>query len=197
MSASQHSIAHACKSNSDIHPNGLGCPDHNRHQRNRYENIALDLFESDILSVLPSRLKAVLLLGAGFANSDNRDGRFRSFYFRQGWTVQKPGISHQALSSYLGTVVEHGLLIRLSKGHPKDRRKGAQPVIFYAVPEFEDLCRLVATKTKDDFTRKKSPAVVARIVDNAQKVSITVLQPPTDDVSSGRDTKIDLLHKIT
>ena len=215
MSASQHTIAHACKSTSDIHHNGFSCPDHNRHQHYRYENIVLDLFESDILSVLPSHLKAVVLLGAGLANSDNRDGRYRSFYFRQGWTAQKLGISRQALSSYLGTMVEHGLLVKLGKGHPKNRRKGAQPVIFYAVPEFEDLCRLAAAKTRDDFTRKKSPADVARIVDNAQKVSTTVLQPPTGKVSSardtllstardtlterlstGRDTKIDLLPEI-
>ena len=188
MSTSQHTIAHACKSTSEIHPNGFSCPDHNPHQHFRYENIVLDLFESDILSVLPSHLKALVLLGAGLANSDNRDGRYRSFYFRQGWTAQKLGISRQALSSYLGAVVEHGLLIKLGKGHPKNRRKGAQPVIFYAVPEFEDLCRLAATKTKADFTRKKSPADVARIVDNAQKVSTTVLQPPAGKVSSGRDT---------
>ena len=158
--------------------------------------IVLDLFESDILSVLPSHLKAVLLLGAGLANCDNRDGRYRSFYFRQGWTAQKLGISRQALSSYLGAAVEHGVLVKLGKGHPKNRRKGAQPVIFYAVPEFEALCRLAATKTKDDFTRKKSPADVARIVDNARKVSTTVLQPPSGRVSSGRDTKIDLLPEI-
>ena len=188
MSASQLTIAHACKSTSDIHHNGFSCPDHNQHQHFRYENIVLDLFESDILSVLPSHLKAVVLLGAGLANSDNRDGRYRSFYFRQGWTAQKLGISRQALSSYLGAAVEHGILVKLGKGHPKNRRKGAQPVIFYAVPDFEDLCRLAATKTKDDFTRKKSPADVARIVDNAQKVSTTVLQPPTERVSSGRDT---------
>ncbi|MCY4061182.1 MAG: hypothetical protein OXG53_02310 [Chloroflexi bacterium] len=215
MSASQHTIAHACKSTSDIHQNGLYNPDHNQHQHHRYENIVLDLFESDILSVLPSHLKAVLLLGAGLANSDNRDGRYRSFYFRQGWTAQKLGISRQALSSYLGAVVEHGLLIKLGKGHPKNRRKGAQPVIFYAVPEFEDLCRLAATKTRDDFTRKKTPADVARIVDNPRKVSTPVLQPPSERVSTardtllsserdtltgrlstGRDTKIDLLPEI-
>ena len=188
MSASQHTIAHACQSTSDIHSNGFICPDHNRHQHFRYENIVLDLFESDILSVLPSHLKAVVLLGAGLANSDNRDGRYRSFYFRQGWTAQKLGISRQALSSYLGTAVEHGVLVKLGKGHPKNKRKGAQPVIFYAVPEFEDLCRLAATKTKDDFTRKKSPADVARIVDNSERLSTPVLQPPTDKVSSGRDT---------
>ena len=215
VSASQHTIAHARKSTSEIHANGVSCPDHNRHQHFRYENIVLDLFESDVLSVLPSHLKAVVLLGAGLANSDNRDGRYRSFYFRQGWTAQKLGISRQALSSYLGAMVEHGVLIKLGKGHPKNRRKGAQPVIFYAVPEFEDLCRLAATKTKEDFTRKKSPADVARIVDNAQKVSTPVLQPSnervsngrdtllstgrdtlTERLSSGRDTKIDLLHKI-
>jgi len=215
VSASQHTIAHARKSTSEIHANGFSCPDHNQHQHYRYENIVLDLLESDILSVLPSHLKAVVLLGAGLANSDNRDGRYRSFYFRQGWTAQKLGISRQALSSYLGTMVEHGVLIKLGKGHPKNRRKGAQPVIFYAVPEFEALCRLAATKTKADFTRKKSPADVARIVDNAQKVSTTVLQPSNGKVSSerdtllstgrdthtgklstGRDTKIDLLPEI-
>jgi len=184
VSASQHTIAHACKSTSEIHPNGFSFPDHNQHQHYRYENFVLDLFESDILSVLPSHLKAVVLLGAGLANSDNRDGRYRSFYFRQGWTAQKLGISRQALSSYLGAAVEHGVLVKLGKGHPKNRSKGAQPVIFYAVPEFEDLCRLAATKTKDDFTRKKTPADVARIVDNARKVS------------TGRDTKIDLLPEI-
>ena len=188
MSASQHTIAHARKSTSDIHANGFSCPDHNQHQHFRYENIVLDLFESDILSVLPSHLKAVVLLGGGLANSDNRDGRYRSFYFRQGWTAQKLGISRQALSSYLGAMVEHGVLIKLGKGHPKNRRKGAQPVIFYAVPEFEALCRLAATKTKDDFTRKKSPADVARIVDNAQRVSTSALQPSKGKVSSGRDT---------
>lgn len=215
MSASQHTIAYARKSTSEIHANGAGCPDHNRHQHHRYENIVLDLFESDILSVLPAHLKAVVLLGAGLANSDNRDGRYRSFYFRQGWTAQKLGISRQALSSYLGTVVKHGILIKLGKGHPQNRRKGAQPVIFYAVPEFEDLCRLAAAKTKDDFTRKKTPADVARIVDNAEKVSTPALQPRSERVSAGRDTllsngrdtltgrlstgrdtKIDLLHKI-
>ena len=215
MSASQLTIAHARKSTSDIHPNGVSCPDHNQHQHHRYENIVLDLFESDVLSVLPSHLKAVVLLGAGLANSDNRDGRYRSFYFRQGWTAQRLGISRQALSSYLGTVVKHGVLIKLGKGFPKNRRKGDQPVIFYAVPEFEDLCRLAATKTRDDFTRKKTPADVARIVDNAQRVSTTVLQPPservstardtllssgrdtlTERLSSGRDTKIYLLPKI-
>jgi len=188
VSTSQHTIAHDRKSTSDIHPNGFSCPDHNPHQHFRYENIVLDLFESDILSVLPSHLKAIVLLGAGLANSDNRNGRYRSFYFRQGWTAQKLGISRQALSSYLGAVVEHGVLIKLGKGHPKNRRKGAQPVIFYAVPEFEDLCRLAGTKTKADFTRKRSPADVARIVDNAQKVSTPVLQPPAAKVSSGRDT---------
>ncbi|MDE0463457.1 MAG: hypothetical protein OXH93_13665 [Caldilineaceae bacterium] len=188
MSASQHTIAHVHKSTSDIQLNGFAFPDHNRHQHHRYENIVLDLVESDILSVLPSHLKAVVLLGAGLANSDNRDGRYRSFYFRQGWTAQKLGISRQALSSYLGAMVEHGVLVKLGKGHPKNRRKGAQPVIFYAVPEFEALCRLADTKTKDDFTRKKSPADVARIVDNAERVSTTVLQPPAGKVSSGRDT---------
>ena len=215
MSASQHTIAHAHKSTSAIHPNGVSCPDHNQHQHHRYENIVLDLLESDILSVLPAHLKAVLLLGAGLANSDNRDGRYRSFYFQQRWTAEHLGISRQALSSYLGTVVKHGVLIKLGKGYPKNRRKGDQPVIFYAVPDFEDLCRLAATKTKDDFTRKKSPADVARIVDNAQRLSTTVLQPPTERVSTerdtllssgrdtltermttGRDTKRDLLLKI-
>ena len=188
MSASQHTIAHARKSTSEIHPNGVSCPDHNQHQHHRYENIVLDLLESDILSVLPAHLKAVLLLGAGLANSDNRDGRYRSFYFQQGWTAEHLGISRQAFSSYLGTVVKHGVLIKLGKGYPKNRRKGDQPVIFYAVPSFEDLCRLAATKTKDDFTRKKSPADVARIVDNAQRLSTTALQPPTQRVSTGRDT---------
>ena len=215
MSASQHTIAHAHKSTSEIHSNGVSCPDHNQHQHHRYENIALDLLESDILSVLPAHLKAVLLLGAGLANSDNRDGRYRSFYFQQRWTAEHLGISRQALSSYLGTVVKHGVLIKLGKGYPKNRRKGDQPVIFYAVPDFEDLCRLAATKSKDDFTRKKSPADVARIVDNAQRVSTSALQPPTERVSTerdtllstgrdtltervttGRDTKRDLLLKI-
>lgn len=215
MSASQHTIAHARKSTSDIHHNGVTCPGHNHHQHFRYENIVLDLLESDILSVLPAHLKAVLLLGAGLANSDNRDGRYRSFYLRQGWTAERLGISRQALSSYLESFVKHGILIKLGKGHPKNRRKGAQPVIFYAVPDFEDLCRLAATKTRDDFTRKKTPADVARIVDNAQRLSTTALQPPTGKVSSGRDTllssgrdtlterlstgrdtKIDLLLKI-
>ena len=214
MSASQHTTAHARKSTPDIHPNGAGYPDHNRHQHHRYENIVLDLFKSDILSVLPSHLKAVLLLGAGLANCDNRDSRFRSFYFQQGWTAERLGISRQALCSYLGIVVRHGLLIKLGKGYPKNRNKGDQPVTFYAVPEFEDLCRLAATKTRDDFTRKKSPADVARIVDNARKVSTPVLQPSneklstardtllsserdthTGRLSSGRDTKIDPLHK--
>ena len=188
MSTSQHTIAHARKSTSAIHPNGVSCPDHNQHQHHRYENIVLDLLQSDILSVLPAHLKAVVLLGAGLANSDNRDGRYRSFYFQQGWTAERLGISRQAFSSYLGTVVKHGVLIKLGKGYPKNRRKGDQPVIFYAVPDFEDLCRLAATKTKDDFTRKKSPADVARIVDNAQRLSTTALQPPTERVSSGRDT---------
>ena len=215
MSASQHTIAHARKSTSAIHPNGVSCPDHNQHQHHRYENIVLDLLQSDILSVLPAHLKAVVLLGAGLANSDNRDGRYRSFYFQQGWTAEHLGISRQAFSSYLGTVVKHGVLIKLGKGYPKNRRKGDQPVIFYAVPDFEDLCRLAATKSKDDFTRKKSPADVARIVDNAQRLSTTVLQPPTERVSTerdtllssgrdtltervttGRDTKRDLLLKI-
>ena len=215
MSASQHTTAHACKSTSDIHPNGAGYPDHNRHQHHRYENIVLDLFKSDILSVLPAHLKAVLLLGAGLANCDNRDSRFRSFYFKQGWTAERLGISRQALCSYLGAVVRHGLLIKLGKGYPKNRNKGDQPVTFYAVPEFKDLCRLAATKTKDDFTRKKSPADVARIVDNTRKVSTTVLQPSneklstardtllsserdthTGRLSTGRDTKIDLLPEI-
>ena len=204
MSASQHTIAYARKSTSDIHPNGVSCPDHNQHQHHRYENIVLDLLQSDILSVLPAHLKAVLLLGAGLANSDNRDGRYRSFYFQQTWTAQQLGISRQALSSYLGIVVKHGLLIKLGKGYPKNRRKGDQPVIFYAVPDFEDLCRLAATKTTNDFTRKKSPADVARIVDNAQRLSTTALQPPTQRVTSGRDTllstardtKRDLLLKI-
>ena len=204
VSASQHTIAHARKSTSTIHPNGVSCPDHNQHQHHRYENIVLDLLQSDILSVLPAHLKAVVLLGAGLANSDNRDGRYRSFYFQQGWTAEHLGISRQAFSSYLGTVVKHGVLIKLGKGYPKNRRKGDQPVIFYAVPDFEDLCRLAATKSKDDFTRKKSPADVARIVDNAQRLSTTALQPPTERVSterdtllsSGRDTKRDLLLKI-
>ena len=205
----------AHKSTSEIHPNGVSWPDHNQHQHHRYENIVLDLLQSDILSVLPAHLKAVVLLGAGLANSDNRDGRYRSFYFQQGWTAERLGISRQAFSSYLGTVVKHGVLIKLGKGYPKIRRKGDQPVIFYAVPDFEDLCRLAATKTKDDFTRKKTPADVARIVDNAQRLSTTVLQPPTDRVSTerdtlllsgrdtltervttGRDTKRDLLLKI-
>ena len=188
MSASQHTIAHARTSTSDIHRNGVSSPDYNQHQHHRYENIVLDLFESDILSVLPAHLKAVLLLGAGLANCDNRDSRFRSFYFQQGWTAQQLGISRQALCSYLGTVVKHGLLIKLGKGYPKNRRKGDQPVIFYAVPDFEDLCRLAATKTRDDFTRKKTPADVARIVDNSERLSTTALQPPTDRVTSGRDT---------
>ena len=215
MSASQHTTAHARTSTSDIHRNDVSSPDYNQHQHHRYENIVLDLFESDILSVLPARLQAVLLLGAGLANCDNRDSRFRSFYFRQGWTAERLGISRQALSSYLGTVVKHGLLIKLGKGYPKNRRKGDQPVIFYAVPDFEELCRLAATKTKDDFTRKKTPADVARIVDNSQRVSITALQPPagrvstgrdtllsserdtlTERLSTGRDTKIDLLPEI-
>ena len=215
MSASQHTIAHVHKSTSAIHPNGVSCPDHNQHQHHRYENIVLDLLQSDILSVLPAHLKAVLLLGAGLANSDNRDGRYRSFYFQQGWTAQRLGISRQALSSYLGTVVKHGVLIKLGKGYPKNRRKGDQPVVFYAVPDFENLCRLAATKTRDDFTRKKTPADVARIVDNSQRVSTTALQPPTERVSTerdtllssgrdtltermttGRDTKRDLLLKI-
>ena len=188
MSASQHTIAHARKSTSAIHPNGVSCPDHNQHQHHRYENIVLDLLQSDILSVLPAHLKAVVLLGAGLANSDNRDGRYRSFYFQQGWTAEHLGISRQAFSSYLRTVVKHGVLIKLGKGYPKNRRKGDQPVIFYAVPDFEDLCRLAATKTTNDFTRKKSPADVARIVDNAQRLSTTALQPPTQRVSTGRDT---------
>ena len=188
MSTSQHTTAHAYKSTSDIHPNGVTCPDHNHHQHFRYENIVLDLIESDILSVLPAHLKAVLLLGAGLANCDNRDRRYRSFYLRQGWTAERLGISRQALSSYLESFVKHGILIKLGKGHPKNRRKGDQPVIFYAVPDFEDLCRLAATKTKDDFTRKKTPADVARIVDNSQRVSTTALQPPADRVSTGRDT---------
>ena len=215
MSASQHTTAHARTSTSDIHRNDVSSPDYNQHQHHRYENIVLDLFESDILSVLPARLQAVLLLGAGLANCDNRDSRFRSFYFRQGWTAERLGISRQALSSYLGTVVKHGLLIKLGKGYPKNRRKGDQPVIFYAVPEFEELCRLAATKTRDDFTRKKTPADVARIVDNAERLSITALQPPagrvstgrdtllsserdtlTERLSTGRDTKIDLLPEI-
>ena len=188
MSASQHTIAHVHKSTSAIHPNGVSCPDHNQHQHHRYENIVLDLLQSDILSVLPAHLKAVLLLGAGLANSDNRDGRYRSFYFQQRWTAERLGISRQALSSYLGTVVKHGVLIKLGKGYPKNRRKGDQPVIFYAVPDFEDLCRLAATKTRDDFTRKKTPADVARIVDNSQRLSTSALQPPSERVSSGRDT---------
>lgn len=215
MSASQHTIAHVHKSTSEIHPNGVICPANNQHQHHRYENIVLDLFESDVLSVLPAHLKAIFLLGAGLANSDNRDGRYRSFYFRQGWTAQKLGISRQALSNYLGTMVKHGVLIKLGKGYPQNRRKGDQPVIFYAVPEFEDLCRLAATKTRDEFTRKKSPADVARIVDNSERLSTTALQPPTERVSterdtllssgrdtlteglsSGRDTKRDLLLKI-
>ncbi len=188
MSTSQHTIAHARKSTSDIHPNGVSWPDHNQHQHHRYENIVLDLLQSDILSVLPAHLKAVLLLGAGLANSDNRDARYRSFYFQQGWTAEHLGISRQAFSSYLGILVKHGLLIKIGKGYPKNRRKGDQPVIFYAVPDFEDLCRLAATKTINVFTRKKSPADVARIVDNAQRLSTTALQPPTQRVSSGRDT---------
>lgn len=188
MSASQHTIAHARTSTSDIHPNGVSWPDHNQYQHHRYENIVLDLLQSDILSVLPAHLKAVLLLGAGLANSDNRDARHRSFYFQQGWTAKHLGISRQAFSSYLGILVKHGLLIKLGKGYPKNRRKGDQPVIFYAVPDFEDLCRLAATKTTIDFTRKKTPADVARIVDNAQRLSTTALQPPTQRVSSGRDT---------
>ena len=188
MSASQHTIAHAYKSTSTIHRNGVSWPDHNQHQHHRYENIVLDLLQSDILSVLPAHLKAVLLLGAGLANSDNRDARHRSFYFQQGWTAEHLGISRQAFSSYLGILVKHGLLIKLGKGYPKNRRKGDQPVIFYAVPDFEDLCRLAATKATNDFTRKKSPADVARIVDNAQRLSTAALQPPTDRVSSGRDT---------
>ena len=188
MSASQHTIAHAFGSTSEIQPNGLYNPAVNQHQHHRYENFVLDLLESDALSVLPSHLKAIALLGAGLANSDNRDGRFRSFYFRQGWTAERLGISRQALSSYLGVMVEHGVLIKLGKGHPRRRRKGAQPVIFYAIPEFEDLCRVASTKTKADFTRKKSPADVARIVDNSEKVSTTVLQPPAERVSSGRDS---------
>ena len=196
MSASQHTIAHAHKSTSEIHSNGVSCPDHNQHQHHRYENIVLDLLESDILSVLPAHLKAVLLLGAGLANSDNRDGRYRSFYFQQRWTAEHLGISRQALSSYLGTVVKHGVLIKLGKGYPKNRRKGDQPVIFYAVPDFEDLCRLAATKTRDDFTRKKTPADVARIVDNSQRLSTSALQPPSERVTTGRDTKRDLLLKI-
>ena len=215
MSALQHTTAHARTSTSDIHRNDVSSPDHNQHQHHRYENIVLDLFESDILSVLPAHLKAVLLLGAGLANCDNRDSRFRSFYFHQGWTAQQLGISRQALCSYLGAVVKHGLLIKLGKGYPKNRRKGDQPVVFYAVPDFEDLCRLAATKTRNDFTRKKTPADVARIVDNSERLSTTALQPPADRVStgrdtllsserdtpterlsSGRDTKIDLLLKI-
>ncbi len=188
MSASQHTIAHARTSTSDIHRDDVSSPDHNHHQHHRYENIVLDLFESDILSVLPAHLKAVLLLGAGLANCDNRDSRFRSFYFHQGWTAQQLGISRQALCSYLSAVVKHGLLIKLGKGYPKNRRKGDQPVIFYAVPDFEDLCRLAATKTRDDFTRKKTPADLARIVDNPQRVSTTALQPPADRMSTGRDT---------
>lgn len=214
MSASQHTIAHACGSTSEIHSNGHYNPAVNQHQHHRYENFVLDLLESDALSVLPSHLKAIALLGAGLANSDNRDGRFRSFYFRQGWTAERLGISRQALSSYLGVMVEHGVLIKLGKGHPRKRRKGAQPVIFYAIPEFEDLCRVASTKTKADFTRKKSPADIARIVDNSGRVSTTVLQPPAESVSTerdsllssgrdtlterlstGRDTKIDLLLK--
>ena len=106
MSASQHTIAHAHKSTSEIHPNGVSCPDHNQHQHHRYENIVLDLLQSDILSVLPAHLKAVLLLGAGLANSDNRDGRYRSFYFQQGgrqsiWASRArrfPAISEPSLS---------------------------------------------------------------------------------------------------
>lgn len=188
MSTSQHTIAHARKSTSDIYPNRVSWPDHNQYQHHRYENIVLDLLQSDILSVLPAHLKAVLLLGAGLANSDNRDARHRSFYFQQTWTAEHLGISRQAFSSYLGILVKHGILIKLGKGYPKNRRKGDQPVIFYAVPDFEDLCRLAATKTTNDFTRKKSPADVARIVDNAQRLSTTALQPPTQRVSSGRDT---------
>ena len=188
MSTLNHTIAHARKSTSDIYPNRVSWPDHNQYQHHRYENIILDLLQSDILSVLPAHLKAVLLLGAGLANSDNRDARHRSFYFQQTWTAERMGISRQALSSYLGILVKHGILIKLGKGYPKNRRKGDQPVIFYAVPDFEDLCRLAATKTTNNFTRKKSPADVARIVDNAQRLSTTALQPPTQRVSSGRDT---------
>lgn len=215
MSASQHTIAHTHKSTSEINPNGAGCPGHNPHQHHRYENIVLDLFESDALAVLPSHLKTIALLGAGLANSDTRDGRYRTFYLRQGWAAKHLGLSRQLLSSYLGLMVEHGLLIKLGKGHPRKRRKGAQPVIFYAIPEFGALCRVAATKTKDDFTRKKSPADVARIVDNSEEVSTTALQPPaekvsterdtllsngrdtlTERLSTGRDTKIDLHLKI-
>ncbi|MDE0630842.1 MAG: hypothetical protein OXH73_04995 [Caldilineaceae bacterium] len=105
MSASQHTIAHTHKSTSGIHPNGLYNPDHNPHQHHRYENITLDLVESDAL------------------------------------------------------------------------------------------CRIAAAKTKADFTRKKSPADIARIVDNSaqivdnsEKVSTTALQPPAEKVSNGRDT---------
>lgn len=188
MSASQHTTAHARTSTSDIYHNDDGSPDRNPHQHHRYENIVLDLFESDILSVLPARIQAVLLLGAGLANGDNRDKRYRSFYFQQGWTAEQLGISRQALSSCLRTIIQHGLLIKLGKGYPKNRRKGDQPVIFYAVPDFQELCHLADTKTKDDFTRKKTPADIARIVKNAQKVSTAALQPQTGKVSTGRDT---------
>ena len=215
MSASQHTTAHARTSTSDIHRDDVSSPDHNQHQHHRYENIVLDLFESDILSVLPAHLQSGPPPGRRPGQLRQPRQQIQVLLLPSGMDrAARLGISRQALCSYLGTVVKHGLLIKLGKGYPKNRRKGDQPVIFYAVPDFEELCRLAATKTRDDFTRKKTPADIARIVDNPQRVSTTALQPPagrlstgrdtllssgrdilTERLSTGRDTKIDLLPK--
>ena len=216
MSASQHTIAHARKSTSEIHPNGVSCPDHNQHQHHRYENIVLDLLQSDILSVLPAHLKAVLLLGAGLANSDNRDDRYRSFYFRQRWTAERiwasrarrfPAISEPSLSMASSS--------NWAKAIRKTGARATSPSSSTPSPNSRTSAVSPPPKPGTTLPAKRPPQMSPALWITPQRVSTTALQPPTERVSTerdtllssgrdtltermstGRDTKRDLLLKI-